>query len=354
MSDSTTNPASPVLPWKTKIALSFLSAVTDFTRRNDGTLNRRLTGFLDITKHIPSQPVRGLNITDITVDPSRNLWFRLYTPTDKITKIPSSTTDTAAEGGVTGKLPVFIFFHGGGFAFLSAASIGYDVVCRRFARENSAIVVSVNYRLAPEFKYPCQYDDGFDVLKFIDSRRCKEFPANADLSRCFLGGDSAGANIAHHVTVRASNSTTTFQHLKIIGLIQIQPFYGGEERTESEIRLINAPLVSLPRTDWLWKVFLPDGSDRDHEAANVFGSDKSVEDMTRNPNFPHTLVVIGGFDPLQDWAKRYYEGLKKCGKDVNLIVYPNGVHAFYCFPELPETDLLFKEVKDFIAKKCVK
>ncbi|MCL7031507.1 hypothetical protein MKW94_020383 [Papaver nudicaule] len=318
MSDTKTNPSPPILPWKTKIALSFLSAVTDFTRRDDGTINRLLTGFLDITKPIPSQPVRGLNVTDITVDPSRNLWFRIYTPTKEMTKLPSSTTATAEAA--TKKLPVFIFFHGGGFAFLSAASIGYDVVCRRFARENSAIVVSVNYRLAPEFKYPCQYDDGFDVLKFIDSRRCKEFPANADLSRCFLGGDSAGDNIAHHVTVRASNST--FQHLKIVGLIQIQPFYGGEERTESEIRLIKAPLVSLPRTDWLWKVFLPNGSDRNHEAAN---------DMKRNPNFPGTLVVIGGFDPLQDWAKRYYEGLKKCGKD-----------------------LLFKEVKGFIAKKCLK
>ncbi|MCL7040639.1 hypothetical protein MKW94_006952 [Papaver nudicaule] len=350
MSDTT---GSPILPWKTRIALSILSRVTDFTRRDNGTVNRSLMNLLDITKQIPSQPVRGLNIADITVDPSRNLWFRLYTPTDETAKLPAGTT-AAEDAAATGNLPVFIFFHGGGFAFLSAASIGYDVVCRRFARENSAIVVSVNYRLAPEFKYPCQYDDGFDVLKFIDSKQCKEFPANADLSRCFLGGDSAGANIAHHVTVRASNSTTTFQELKIIGLIQIQPFYGGEERTESEIRLRNAPLVSLPRTDWLWKVFLPDGSDRNHEAANVFGSDKSVEDMKRNPNFPHTLVVIGGFDPLQDWAKRYYEGLKKCGKDVDLIVYPNGVHAFYCFPELPETDLLFKEIKDFITKKCLK
>ncbi|MCL7024627.1 hypothetical protein MKW94_024017 [Papaver nudicaule] len=301
---------------------------------------------------MPSQPVRGLNISDITVDPARNLWFHLYTPTEITKKSPSGDTTTAEGGASRSLLPVFIFFHGGGFAFLSAASIGYDVICRRFARENSAIVVSVNYRLSPEFKYPCQYEDGFDVLKFIDSKQCKDFPANADLSRCFLGGDSAGANIAHHVALRGTNHSTTFRELKIIGLIQIQPFYGGEERTESEIQLKNAPLVSLPRTDWLWKVFLPDGCDRDHEAANVFGSDKLVEDMKRNVDFPHTLVVIGGFDPLKDWARRYYEGLKKCGKDVDLIEYPNGVHAFYCFPELPETDLLFKEVRDFIANVC--
>ncbi|KAI3943094.1 hypothetical protein MKW92_010663 [Papaver armeniacum] len=341
----TTTPSAPILPWKTKIALAFLSRVTDYTRRDDGTVNRRLFNLFDISRKIPSQPVYGLNIADITVDPSRKLWFRLYTPTIK--KSPSGTT-TPIDPATP--LPVFVFFHGGGFAFLSAASIAYDFICRRFARENSAIVVSVNYRLSPEFRYPCQYDDGFDVLKFLDGKQCKEFPANADLSRCFLGGDSAGANIAHHVTVRACNSA--FQELKVIGLIQIQPFFGGEERSESEIKLKDAPLVSLPRTDWLWKVFLPDGCDRDHEAANVLGSERLVEKMKGLVNFPHTLVVTGGFDPLKDWQIRYYEGLKKCGRNVDLIQYPNGVHAFYCFPELPETDLLFKEVKDFIHQKC--
>ncbi|KAI3995081.1 hypothetical protein MKX01_006618 [Papaver californicum] len=349
MSSTTTNPSSAlILPWKTKIALKFLSRVTDFARRDNGTVNRGFFNFFDISSKIPSQPVHGLNITDITVDPSRNLWFRLYTPTattQEITKLPSDSTIANAT-----LLPVFIFFHGGGFTFLSAASIAYDAVCRRFARENSVIVVSVNYRLSPEFKYPCQYDDGFDVLKFIDEKQCKDFPANADLSRCFLGGDSAGANIAHHVTVRACNYK--FQEMKVIGLIQIQPFFGGEERTESEIQLKDAPLVSLPRTDWLWKVFLPDGCDRNHEAVNVFGSDKLVEDMKGLVNFPPTLVVTGGFDPLKDWQKRYYEGLKKCGKDVDLIEYANGVHAFYVFPELPETDLLFKQVQDFIHQKC--
>ncbi|PRQ22416.1 putative carboxylesterase [Rosa chinensis] len=74
-------------------------------------------------------------------DPSRNLWFRLYTPT-----------------AATTKLPIIIFFHGGGFAFMSAASKPYDDFCQRLAREIPAVVVSVNY------------DDGFDVLKAACSR----------------------------------------------------------------------------------------------------------------------------------------------------------------------------------------
>lgn len=78
-----------------------------------------------------------------------------------------------------------------------------------------AIVVSVNYRLAPEHKYPAQYDDCFDVVKFLDedSDRRKFLPENADLSSCFLAGDSAGANIAHHVAKRACESN--FAKLKV-------------------------------------------------------------------------------------------------------------------------------------------
>ncbi|RZC92818.1 hypothetical protein C5167_028074 [Papaver somniferum] len=277
---STPNPSSaPVLPWKTKISTLLLSTVIDFSRRNNGT-------------------------------------FRLYAPktTSAVTNVASTTTADAAL------LPVFIFFHGGGFAFLSAACVGYDA-----------------------------YDDGFDVLKFIDGKQCN-FPANANLSQCFLGGDSAGANIAHHVAVRASRYT--FQEMKVVGLIQIQPFFGGEERTESEIRLKHAPLISLPRTDWLWKVFVPEGCDRNHEAVNVFGSVHSVQDMKGLVDFPHTVVVIGGFDPLKDWQRRYYQGLKKCGKDVDLVEYLDAIHAFYLFPELPESNLLFKQVQDFIDQKC--
>ncbi|KAI3989395.1 hypothetical protein MKX01_033375 [Papaver californicum] len=281
MSSAKTNPP---LPWKTKFSLSLAGKVADLTRRENGTINHRLLSILDISTKVPKRPSHGLKIIDITVDPTHNLWFRLYTPTTDITDLPSTAT-----------LPVFIFFHGGGFAYFSAASKAYDDLLTRL---NSYSLVN---------------DDAFNVLKFIEGKRCKEFPSNAYLSRCFLVGDSAGGNIAHHVAVRAAK-TDVLHEIKIIGVVLIQPFFGGKERTESEIRLKRAPLVSIARTDWLWKAFLPQGSDRNHAAVNVFGSDKSVEEMTGLENFPDTLLIIGGYDPLQDWQRRYYQGLKKCGK----------------------------------------
>ena len=136
-----------------------------------------------------------------------------------------------------------------------------------------------------------------------------------------------------------------FRNLKIQGLVPIQPYFGGEERTESEIQLVGAPVVSMGRTDWCWKAFLPEGSDRDHPAANVFGP-KSGD--ISGVKFPKCLVFIGGFDPLKDWQKRYCEGMKKNGKNLKMIEYPNAIHSFYGIPELPESSLFMKEFRNFI------
>ncbi|XP_050205233.1 probable carboxylesterase 18 [Mercurialis annua] len=330
-------PTTAAIPWRTRLVVSLISTMSDAARRADGTINRRLLSFFDLrSPPSPTIPIRSVISADTVVDSSRNLWFRVYTPTDA----PDQP------------LPVVIFFHGGGFSFLSAATKSYDIVCRRLARRIPAVVVSVEYRLTPEYRFPCQYDDGFDVLKFLDQDASTEssvLPPNADLSRCFLAGDSAGANLAHHVAVRACRSQSSFLVAKIIGLISIQPFFGGEERTQSETTFseTGSMLVSVPRSDWCWKVFLPAGENRDHYAANVSGP--NAEDISEL-SYPATLVVVSGLDPLQDWQRRYYEWLKRSGKDATLIDYPNMFHAFYIFPELPESSQLMAQVKDFVVR----
>lgn len=172
-----------------------------------------------------------------------------------------------------------------------------------------------------------------------------------DVSKCFVGGDSAGANLAHHMALRYCQSSSLFKELKVIGLIAIQPFFGGEERTESEIRFPNGPIVSVDRTDWLWKAFLPEGSNRDHEAINVSGP--NAVDLTKL-EFPATVVVIAGLDPLQDWQRGYYQWLRKSGKEAELMEYPNMFHAFYVFPELPEAAQLITQLNHFVTDRISK
>lgn len=224
----------------------------------------------------------------------------------------------------------------------------YDAVCRLYCRSLNAVVVSVNYRLSPEHRYPSQYDDGFDILKFIDENGAV-LPNIADVTKCFLAGDSAGANLAHHVAVRVCKSG--LRMVNIIGLISVQPFFGGQERTKSEIKFKHDPIVSAEKMDWHWKVFLPNGSDRDHEAVNVSGP--NAVDIS-GLDYPNTIVFMGGLDPLGDWGRNYYEWLRKSGKEAQLVDYPNAFHAFYFFYELPETSMLVSHVKDFMNKQLAK
>lgn len=199
--EATRKPPQPSLSlrWKTRIALSVLSTFTDASCRKNGTVNRRLMNLFDFRSPPTPKSVHGVASHDVVVDKTRNLWFRVYVPTQ----------DAGDD------LPVIVFFHGGGFVFLSPDVPAYDLVCRRFARKVRAVVVSVNYRLAPEHKFPAQHDDCFDVLKFLDDdvNRSKSLPENANLSQCFVAGDSAGGNLAHHVAHRACEFG--FKRLKV-------------------------------------------------------------------------------------------------------------------------------------------
>lgn len=128
------------------------------------------------------------------------------------------------------------------------------------------------------------------------SASTSSLPANADFSRVFLSGDSAGGNIAHHVALRASGQD--LGRVKLAGMILIQPFFGGEERTPAELRLKNVPIVSVESLDWHWKAYLPAGSNRDHPACNIFGP--NAADLA-TVAFPPVLNIVGGLDILQDW-----------------------------------------------------
>ncbi|XP_028106039.1 probable carboxylesterase 18 [Camellia sinensis] len=256
------------LPGKTRLVVHLGSFALDACRLSHPIL--RFVRNLEPKSPPSSKPNNGVSSSDIAVDPSSNLWFHLY--------LPSSSSTTTL-------LPLLIYFHGGGFLSSAANSKTYDLLCRNLAAHLQVTVASVNYRLAPNHRYPSQYDDGFATLKFIDAHNYAVLPSNIDLNHCFLTGDSAGGNIAHYVAVRYGRHE--FEKLNIIGLVEIQPFFGGKEHSESELRL---------------------RSDRNHEAV-------SGGDMSAAVKFPATLVVVGGGDPLQDWQRRYIEGLKKSGKE---------------------------------------
>lgn len=331
MTTSSTASRSP--PWRTRLFCFFLEISTDLCLRKDGSVNRRLIRFFGRRSSASSRAIKGVSTADFTVNSSSGLWFRLFTPTE----VPAGK-----------KLPVIVFFHGGGFALMAADTREYDAIGRRFARHLQAFVVSVNYRLAPEHRFPTAYDDCEATLRWISTPGC--LPESADLGRCFLVGDSAGGNIVHHVGYRVAAASTKgedFRSLRIAGQVLIQPYFGGEERLPSELRLRKGPIVTLKRADFMWRAFLPEGANRDHPASNVTGPNAP---SLAHIGLPPTLLVVGGLDPLQDWQRRYYEALCVAGVEARMLDYPEAIHGFYIFPTLQPSRKLMAEMKSFVEE----
>eukprot|EP01018_Ginkgo_biloba_P013449 Gb_10789 [translate_table: standard] len=310
-----------------KVAKTF----NDLVRRKDGTLNRKVADLMEYRVPDNGKPIRGVYTKDIIINTETGVWVRLFIPTNM------------AE-----QLPIVFYFHGGGFAVLSAASIAYDAFCRTLARSCRVIVISVDYRRAPEYKCPIAYEDSFGALAWLRSDGHTHLPQNTDISCCFLMGDSAGGNIVHHVGCRAvGGDAELIRPVRIVGLVLIQPYFGGERRTVSELKLVNAPLVSMENSDWYWRAFLPEGANKDYGAANVFGPNGA--DISGLP-LPPALVVVGGHDPLQDWQIGYVENLKKLKKDVQMLFYEEGIHAFHLFYWYPLADQFISDFNEFKHK----
>ncbi|KAI3796254.1 hypothetical protein L1987_38921 [Smallanthus sonchifolius] len=325
-------PETNPLPQAIRDSLFIANTLIDVGLRSDGTIDRRFRDLADPKVPANSTPVEGVMSYDVKTDPC---WFRVFVP-DVTTK----------------KLPVIVYYHGGGFAYYGPDSAAFDGLCRRFASMIPAIVVSASYRLIPEYRYPTQYEDGFNLLKFLDEDKNRnKLPKNADLQNCFVFGDSAGGNLAHHVCIRAAKYK--FQQIKVIGLVALQPYFGGQQRAASELASENRLGLHLNQTDFYWNVFQPHSTDetwdRDHEVINVSGP--RAADLS-GLDFPATLVVVGGRDILEDWQRNYYAWLKKSGKEAYMEEYEYMFHGFYTFPELAEAKHVISVViKDFVNKQ---
>ncbi|CAL5084351.1 unnamed protein product [Urochloa decumbens] len=336
-------PTPPPLPLSVRLQLAGLTVAIDAVERSDGTVNRCLYGVIDrvlSARPNPRPNKSGVRSYDITMDASRNIWARVFAP--------SSATSAGRP------LPVVVYYHGGGFALFSPAIGPFNGVCRRLSAALGAVVVSVNYRLAPEHRFPAAYDDGVDALRFLDDRGGvpaglddKAVNIPVDLASCFLAGESAGGNIVHHVANRwAARWQASAKALRLAGIFPVQPYFGGVERTASELALEGvAPVVNLKRSDFSWTAFLPVGATRDHPAAHVTDENADLAE-----EFPPAMVVVGGLDPLMDWQRRYAEVLRRKGKEVEVAEYPGMFHGFYGFPEIPEAATVLQDMKAFFDR----
>jgi acetyl esterase len=217
-----------------------------------------------------------------------------------------------------GLAPCLVFFHGGGWVIGDLDS--HDVVCRKLADEGQLIVVSVDYRLAPEHKFPAAVDDSIAATKWI-AENAKKF--DIDASRLCVGGDSAGGNLAAVVAIAARDGNGP----EIAGQVLIYPAidFAMTHPSHSE------PETSLLLTHSVIKWF------RDH----YLGGTADVHDWRASPARANTLaglppayVLTAGADPLRDEGDEYAERLKQAGVAVTYRHFPGQFHGFFTMGKL--------------------
>ena len=230
---------------------------------------------------------------------------------------------------------------------MSASSTLNHDFCFKMADDFSAVIVSVEYRLAPEHRLPAAYNDAVEALNWLKSTDEKWVREFGDVSNCYLMGTSSGGNIAYHAGLQLSTAVDDFDPLKIKGLILHQPFFGGSLRTESELRLVNDQILPLSSTDLMWEWSLPPGADRDHKYCNPTALDdgSSCFDEIKRLGWRVLLAVVLG-DPLIDRQKELLKMLRNRG----IQVFEHSVEGYHGIElmDLNKAEPLFHVIKDFI------
>ncbi|XP_020205127.1 carboxylesterase 1 [Cajanus cajan] len=274
----------------------------------DGTITRVRGDKRTPARGDPSLPIPVLT-EDATINESNKTFARIFLPRKAL---HNST-----------KVPLIVYFHGGGFVLFSAASDFFQDACANLANDVNSIVVSVEYRLAPEHRLPAAYEDAVEALHWLklNSHSHHWLKNHADFSNCYLMGSSAGANIAYHAALRVHH----LDPLKIRGLILSQPFFGGTKRLPSEVRLADDPVLPPHVCDLLWELSLPVGADRDHEYCNPRAR-AVILDRVRELTW---RVLVSGChgDPLVDHQIAFARLMEEKGVQVLTCFTDGGCHG---------------------------
>jgi acetyl esterase len=245
---------------------------------------------------VEAAPPLGVRVEERMIDGAVGpLPARIYTPPD-----------------ATGALPVLVFFHGGGFVVGSPAV--YDAGCRTVAVEARCVVVSVDYRLAPEHRFPAAADDALAAFRWVVANTVS---LGGDVMRVAVGGDSAGGNLAAVTALRARDEggpRPVFQWL-------VYPATDMTRAMASHREHAAGPFLDGPTMAWFLDHYVPDPAQRTHPHASPLFAE-------RHTGLPPACVVTAGFDPLRDEGDDYARKLSLAGNRVLHRCVPSLIHGF--------------------------
>jgi acetyl esterase len=213
--------------------------------------------------------------------------------------------------------PLMVFFHGSGFVVCDLDT--HDGLCRNLCAGSGCVVVSVDYRLAPEHKFPAAPDDCLAATRWVAANASA---LGGDVGRIVVAGDSAGGNLAAVTALRARDEGGP----KLIGQLLIYPVTdyfqpGTPSMTE------NAEGFGLTRDGmiWFWNHYVRSAGDGVHPHASPLRAATLA-------GLPPALVVTAQYDPLRDEGESYAEALAKAGVAVEMKRWDGMNHGFFFFP----------------------
>lgn len=234
--------------------------------------------------------------------PAEPIPVRLYEPAD------------------AGPNPILVFFHGGGWMFCNLDT--HDNVCAALTNRAECLVLSVDYRLAPEHPFPAALDDGYAAVEWVE-RFGPDIGADTD--RIAVGGDSTGGNLAAAVSLLARERSGP----ELVHQLLLIPVLNYSFDTESYTENAEGYLLSRAAMQYFWDQYL----EREIDGHNPFASPLRAETFA---DLPATTIMTAGFDPLRDEGLAFADALASDGVPVKRLHYPAMVHGFINRPHMWE------------------
>ena len=209
-------------------------------------------------------------------------------------------------------LPVLVYYHGGGWVIGDLDT--HDTLCRELANGSGACVIAVDYRMAPEHRFPAAVDDCIAATHWVRQQAAR---LKVDASRLGVGGDSAGGNLAAVVAIAARDSGD----LPIACQLLIYPATDQRRATTSHTTNGQGYLLTTDTMDYFHDHYIVDPmQDLDWRASPLLRNDLS--------NLPPALVLTAGFDPLRDEGIMYSRRLTAAGNRASHVCFERQIHGF--------------------------
>lgn len=257
-------------------------------------LRAAVKGFAAVT---PQLPVPLRDISDWVIPgPAGDLPVRIYKP----------------QAG--GARPILVYFHGGGWVVGDLNT--QDMICRGLCHGAECIVVSVDYRLAPEHRFPAAVDDGYAALIWSAAHGAE---IGGDPTRIAVGGDSAGAVLSGAVAIRARDEAGP-------GLRGQLLFYGSMNYPSHDLpsmkEFADGPILTADDIDYFWHLYLTHAeSEQNHPWASPIRAPSHA-------GLPPAFIGTAELDPSRDPGEVYGPVLSAAGVSVELHRYPGMPHGF--------------------------